>query len=225
MGLGQSIQGQGCFWRDDYILKFCKDKRVLHVGCTAYPFFREALKGDYLLHEKLSKITNQLVGIDIVKEELEVMRKRGYDARLVDARHMSDHPWNDSFDVILLADVIEHISNPGLVLAEAKKLLREEGKIVISVPNALGIIRFLKSFFRYEQVHPDHVAYYSSGTLGTLAKTLNLDLIETGWYRFEVRDKRFIVYMSAFLERIITAFFPWQAEGCLAVMVPANIKP
>ena len=123
------------------------------------------------------------------------------------------------FDVILLADVVEHIFNPGLVLQEAKKLLNPEGEIIISVPNSFGIVRFIKSFFRYEQVHPDHLAYYSSGTIETLARKLDFRVSEIAWYAFEIRDRQLSVFMGACIERLVTSFFPWQAEGCLAVLI------
>ncbi|MEL7502118.1 MAG: hypothetical protein AAFN18_06575, partial [Cyanobacteria bacterium J06554_6] len=99
-----------------------------------------------------------------------------------------------------------------------QKLLKENGSIIVTVPNAFGIIRFLKSFFRYEQVHPDHIAYYSSVTLETMAHRFDLAVADIAWYQFEARDKRLIVILSAYLERIFTYFFPWQGEGCIAVL-------
>lgn len=221
MGMGKSIKGSKDYWRDSYLVESCKEKKVLHVGCTDYPFFKEAYKTGSLLHEKVTQVADKVVGVDIAKEDVIAMQNLGYDVRLIDAQKMSEYDWEEKFDIVLLADVIEHISNPGLVIKEAGKLLNKQGRIIISVPNAFGIVRFLKSFFRYEQVHPDHIAYYSSGTLETLARNLDLDVVELAWYRFEVRDPRLIVRFSALLERIVTVFFPWQAEGCIAVLKPS----
>ncbi|MEM7062782.1 MAG: methyltransferase domain-containing protein [Cyanobacteria bacterium P01_B01_bin.77] len=218
MGIGKNIVGSGCFSRDSFILERCKGKRVLHVGCTDYPFFENALNHGYLLHDKVAKAAQHVVGIDIAQDDINAMKSHGYDVRLIDAERMSDYLEKEEFDVILLADVIEHIVNPGNVIHEAVKALNGEGLIIITVPNALGIIRFLKTFFKYEQVHPDHLAYYSSGTLETLAVNFQLKVEELAWYQFEVRDKRPIVYVSAAIERVITTFCPWQAEGCIAVL-------
>lgn len=215
---GKKISGQGSFERDRYLAERCRNQNVLHVGCTNHPTFQEVLRQDQLLHQKITEVANKVIGIDIVEEDINTMKKLGYNVSLVDAQKMSRYNFSISFDVVLLADVIEHIPNPGLVLSEAKKILAPGGKIIISVPNALGVVRFLKTFFRYEQVNLDHVAYYSSGTIETLAQNLDLKIEELAWYRFEVRDKRLPVYLAAGIERAFTIFFPWQAEGCIAVM-------
>ena len=39
------------------------------------------------------------------------------------------------FDYILFADVLEHLSNPQEVLSRAVKLLKNNGKVIISIPN------------------------------------------------------------------------------------------
>jgi len=217
MGMGKKIQGSQAYFRDDYIMQRCQDKTVLHVGCTDYPFFKESHQKGFLLHEKIVNIAQKVVGVDIETQDVRAMQDFGYDVRVIDAQKLSDYDWEEKFDVILLADVIEHILNSGLVLQESLKLLKKEGIIVVTVPNTFGIIRFLKSFFRYEQVHPDHITYFSSGTLETLAVRLNLEIKELAWYRFEARDPRITVRLSAFFERLVTLLFPWQAEGCIAV--------
>lgn len=222
MGMGRKIVGSKCYSRDEFIADICQGMSVLHVGCTDYPFFRDAYINGHLLHSKISEVAEKVTGIDIADEDIKSMIKYGFDVSFVDAQYMSQELQGKKFDIILLADVIEHIPNPGMVLEESKKLLSSNGKIIISVPNSFGIVRFLKSFFRYEQVHPDHIAYYSSSTLQTFAKRLDLHVLETAWYRFEVRDKRPIVYLSSWIERVITRFCPWQAEGCLIVLQNSN---
>ncbi|MGC1528358.1 MAG: class I SAM-dependent methyltransferase [Phormidesmis sp.] len=224
IGIGKKIVGKGCFVRDEAIVEYCKGKRVLHVGCTDYPFFESSLANGHLLHAKVSQVASRVIGIDIASEDVAVMIDNGYDARVIDAQTMSAHDWDELFDVVLLADVIEHISNPGLVISEARKLLAPHGKVVITVPNAFGIVRYIKSFFQYEQVHHDHIAYYSSGVLETLATHTGLRVEESSWYQFEARDKRLIVRLSAAFEKLITRFFPWQSEGCISVMTRLEIN-
>lgn len=218
MAIGKKIQGKKCLNRDKYILEICKQRRVLHIGCTDSPFFEKHYNKGDLLHQKLAVSTSELIGIDMVQEDIKILQNSGYDVRLIDAQNMTTLQQENLFEVILLADIIEHVPNPGLILAEAKKLLTPNGLILISVPNTFGIIRFLKSFFRYEQVHPDHVAYYSSGTLETLAQRYNLIVQELNWYQFEAKDTRLIVRLSMLLERFCTSLFPWHGEGCLVVL-------
>ena len=50
--------------RLDLIKEMCSGKRVLHLGCTDYPYTEDAIKNEMLLHFELEKITANLWGID-----------------------------------------------------------------------------------------------------------------------------------------------------------------
>ncbi len=50
------------------------------------------------------------------------------------------------FDVILFVDVLEHLSQPGFALSSAAKLLKEQGKIWVSIPNIAHNDVLLKAF-------------------------------------------------------------------------------
>ena len=57
------------------------------------------------------------------------------------------------FDYIIFADVLEHLLNPEKVLVEAKKLLKDDGSILISLPNIAHnsvIIQLLNNQFIYQ---------------------------------------------------------------------------
>ncbi len=218
MRMGKKIRGEGIYDRNTYLLGRCEGKRVLHVGCSDYPYFDSSIIRGGFLHEKLTKVAKECVGIDVAENEIQKMKVMGYDVRQVDAQNMGPLYREERFDVVLLCDIIEHVSNPGLVLVEARKVLRKSGRVVVTVPNAFGIVRFLKAFLKYEQVHPDHVAYYSSGTLETLAKKHDLVVEKSGWYMFELAEKRPAVILSVLAERIVTLLCPWFGEGCIAEM-------
>jgi len=199
-------------------LQLCQNRNTLDVGCTCYPAFQGLSQAGTILHQKLAPFTSQLIGIDIAERDVEQMKSLGFDARLIDAQTMANSFAETRFDVILLADIIEHVPNPGLILSEARKLLAPTGIIVISVPNAFGITRFLKTVFRYESVHHDHVAYYTSGTLETLGQKYDLDIIELNWYRLDSANRGIKMKFSLTLEKVITHYLPWYAEGCIAVL-------
>lgn len=64
---------------------------------------------------------------------------------------------NESFEAVLLVAVLEHTSEPWRLLAEAQRVLKPGGRVVIVVPNdwtmSLGRLLLLKFPIRY----PDHL--------------------------------------------------------------------
>ncbi len=46
-------------------------------------------------------------------------------------------PPDRKFDVVLLADVLEHMSEPSILLKQAKEHLAEDGSLLVSLPNAV----------------------------------------------------------------------------------------
>lgn len=47
--------------------------------------------------------------------------------------------WNESFDYIILADIVEHLRNPWAFLKKMRSFLKEDGKIIVSVPNVCHV--------------------------------------------------------------------------------------
>lgn len=64
-----------------------------------------------------------------------------------------DFPKN-KFDVIIFADVLEHLIDPPGIIKKAKEALKKEGKIVCSIPNIRHFSAvykiFLKGSFKYK---------------------------------------------------------------------------
>lgn len=59
---------------------------------------------------------------------------------------------NIEFDLLIFADVLEHLRNPEKVLIEAKHLLKPDGSVLLSVPNFAHnsvLINLLKNQFEY----------------------------------------------------------------------------
>jgi len=106
---------------------------VLDVGCA---------DGD--VGRLLQETGNRVSGLDRDAEAAEKARadlERVVVADL-DTSSLLDHFEAASFDVVVLADVLEHLREPERALREATELLREGGRLVLSVPNvAHGALR------------------------------------------------------------------------------------
>lgn len=101
--------------------------RVLELGCGPGTVTR-------MLHAKGCRVT----GMDMDEQALEVCRP--FCERVIQA-DLSAPGWVDAvagevFDVVVLADVLEHLIAPQDLLGQLQTLLTGNGYVVLSVPNA-----------------------------------------------------------------------------------------
>jgi 2-polyprenyl-3-methyl-5-hydroxy-6-metoxy-1,4-benzoquinol methylase len=130
--------------------------RVLDVGCSTGNF-GEAL-------EQLKGCT--VVGIDINADDIEVAAGRISAAHVFDITAQDAAEVLGSFDVIVFADVIEHLGDPRAALTAVHALLNPSGVIVYSIPNmghASVRLDLLEGRFPYAELgllDRTHLHYY-----------------------------------------------------------------
>jgi SAM-dependent methyltransferase len=73
-----------------------------------------------------------VVGLDMRPEGVRRMRDLGFDARCTSITELEAR---DAFDVISMADVLEHMRFPKLALGRARELLSPGGALFLSMPN------------------------------------------------------------------------------------------
>ena len=108
-------------------------RRVLDVGCRAGALTRAYLEG------------NEVVGVDVDREALAEAAELGIETVWADAQQRL--PFGDeTFDVVVAGEVLEHLADPRAFVEEALRVLRPGGTFVGSVPNAFRLknrLRFL----------------------------------------------------------------------------------
>lgn len=93
------------------------------------------------------------VGIDISEKQLQ--RNTNLNERIRgDIQEYGFQP--SSFNVIVCWDVLEHLSNPQKALERFARAIRDEGIIILKLPNVLSLKGLLTKFLPY----PFHVLYY-----------------------------------------------------------------
>jgi 2-polyprenyl-3-methyl-5-hydroxy-6-metoxy-1,4-benzoquinol methylase len=98
--------------------------RVLDLGC-----------GTGTLGQALRGLGHRVVGVDVeasaeAKERLDVFVQADLD-RGLPAEVQEEGP----YDVVVCADVLEHVREPGLLLDEVRPLLAPGGQVLASIPN------------------------------------------------------------------------------------------
>jgi len=95
-----------------------KNKRVLDVGCaTGYLSKKFREKGCYV------------VGVEIDEDAGFLARQNWNDVIIGDIESIKIPYPNDFFDVIVCADILEHLKRPDLVLLKLKKTSNQEDKL------------------------------------------------------------------------------------------------
>lgn len=114
---------------------FKKGEMVLDVGC-----------GDGVVGEFLQKeIGVELKGIDISEEAIKKAKKKGLEVKVSSSEQK--FPFGDNtFDKVFWGDNIEHLFNPEITLKEIRRVLKKDGKLIISCPN-MGYWRYRLHYF------------------------------------------------------------------------------
>ena len=81
------------------------------------------------------------------------------------------------FDVITLFDVIEHVESPLQFLSECKKLLAEDGIIVIFTPNFDSLAFHIMKEDSNLVSFPEHLVYFSEKPVEVLSNKMGMKLI------------------------------------------------
>jgi SAM-dependent methyltransferase len=92
-------------------------------------------------------------------------------------------PYQDNyFDTVYLGEVIEHIHNPGLVLKEIHRVMKEDGVFILDTPNAYHVKKLLKWFIQREENlgDPTHIIIYTPGSLVSLLKKNGFEVLILG---------------------------------------------
>lgn len=171
--------------RDAWIVARCAGREVAHLGACDSPMTEEKARRGELLHQKLQGRCKALIGYDIDADAVALLRDRyGISDILVRDLATSDAHADEAGEVVVCADVIEHVNDVGHLLTRCNRMTATGGALLISTINAVGAKQALRALFRREPVHPDHVAYYSYATLGVLLDRFGFRMIACRYFKY-----------------------------------------
>lgn len=82
--------------------------------------------------------------------------------------------WDETFNVTMLNQVLEHLTSPQALLRSLLRLLEPGGRLVIVTPNAASWVRTLFGPYWVQYWPPEHVALYGPAQISRL-------LSDSGW--------------------------------------------
>jgi len=176
--------------RKKYLVDYCKGKNVLHIGCVGSGSVVERIKDKSHLHYRVGQVANSLVGIDNNAQGIHQLIKSGFTpCYIMDIENqIIDPEIIENVDLILVPEVLEHLSNPGRFLDNLKRL-NFCNDIIISVPNAFSYrVLTLIEKNHTELVHPDHNYYFSCSTIRTLLRKHGFIITDQVFYYWPTDD-------------------------------------
>ena len=163
-------------YREQIILNYIKDKDVLDIGSVGQ-------SDEYCLWRMMTDQCRSIIGVDLpsaadtarnlLNVQIEGITHGGDDRIIYGNMELID--LGKTFDIAIAGDVIEHVSNQGLLLENIYKHLRNNGKIILTTPNAKWPTVFLKP-------NATHVFWHDKYTLSTILERHNFRVSSIEYY-------------------------------------------
>lgn len=200
-----------------------KKKRVLEVGCASGVQSR-------ILKEKLEC---SVIGIEIDEEAAQQAGKY-CDAVIVgdiESLDFKEHLFDRKFDVITIADVLEHLRKPGSALKRLSPFLSEDGVIIASIPNIVFgglILEMARGRFDYRPyglLDDTHLRFFTLKSIHRLFEQADLEVLHIDRANRTIEESEFCQYTLTseelyFLEFIKTKNPEWSTYQFIVTARP-----
>lgn len=148
--------------------------RVLDVGCATANF------GQWLEQHRGCEV----VGVDINEEDILEAQAKISAAFVLDVTDPTALQTLGTFDIIVFADVLEHLVDPAAALRACKELLKDGGSVVYSIPHMGHVsVRFnvLEGRFPYAELgllDRTHLHFYDRVEVDNLFARAGFSIVE-----------------------------------------------
>lgn len=150
-----------------------ENNRLLDVGCGNGIFARLAVSQGW-----------SVVGVEISKKLARFLSKDS--AFKVIQGNILNLKFSESFNMITLNQVIEHFSEPGILIKRCHSLLQSNGLLYIATPNIDSLSsKIRKEDFDY-MMPPEHLSYFNRNTLIRLLRQEKFKILAYSTWSYSV---------------------------------------
>jgi len=151
-----------------------KNKKILEVGCNTGNLGHNLIKNKGCI----------VYGLDYSKKAINIAKTRLTKAIVFDLETYKTPFKNETFDIIIFGDVLEHIRYPEIVLSKFKKLLTKDSIIIASIPNVANInirLQLLFGNFNYKPsgiLDQTHLRFFTKKSVKKMFTKQNYKIIK-----------------------------------------------
>jgi 2-polyprenyl-3-methyl-5-hydroxy-6-metoxy-1,4-benzoquinol methylase len=132
-----------------------KDKKLLDVGCGSGQFLYE-----------MKQFGMRVEGVEPGNFDEKIAKENGIKILKGDLLKIK-YP-KESFDIITLNHVLEHVDKPNEIISEINRLLKSKGKLIVGVPNSKSLAHFIFKKNWHQLDIPRHLFNFSDKNLKQL---------------------------------------------------------
>lgn len=180
------------------IVKNSNCKSVLEIGSGI------GLVGSYI---RLKNTTIKYTGVELDKEAYLKSKSLGLNTFNGDFQEISK--FNESFDVIMLWEVIEHLQDLNLFLELAYSKLNEGGTIILSTPNYNKILNYPngKKDKLYQNEPPIHLNFFTADNIQAVFKFKGFSSVEIREKKFPYVEKNIMQFIKNTLKALMGKYY------------------
>lgn len=212
-----------CVERTEHLVELARNRSVIHVGFVDQGYRGMQDRAGAWLHAHLDESARSLVGLDLDADGVEAARAAGFDAHAVDCRDAEAvaAAGVQPAELVIAGEVIEHLDAPGPFLDGLHHLLTADGRLVITTPNAAGLLNTVAALVNREVNHPDHVVGFTWRTLTRLLADHGFEVERSATFVSTVKESGLLATGARALttvERVLSRLGrPFVADGLIVV--------
>jgi 2-polyprenyl-3-methyl-5-hydroxy-6-metoxy-1,4-benzoquinol methylase len=213
----------------EYKIQSCLDVlRARHPRRDTFGSLLDLACGDGMMTAMARPHFERVVGVDASAHHLAEARKRLPDVEFHECLIEEFSPETvglksadlksaakEGFDAVFLLDILEHVADPGLVLRKAASFLKDDGLLIVHVPNAAALNRKIAvrmgTLTHCEELSPFDIEIAGHRRAYTL-QSLSEEIWQAG-LPIEATGGVFLKMLSTPQMDWLLANGPWEAGG------------
>ena len=178
---------------------------ILDFGCSTGSLL-SLVNSFYLKFYK--NLTTKLVGIDVSTKLLESASQKVPSATFLLNPSSTINCEDNSFDIIISTQVLEHVPDPDATIKEFKRILKPRGLLYFACPNAASLGSWYKGRLWHSNpyVFPEHISILSFYDYRNLLIKHDLQILKDGTSGFG-NSSNSGLYIRSSLSKIFLALF------------------